>query len=227
MELADVPLRRFLNEPLTPYEDDEVTRLIFDSHDALAFARVAHLTVGEFREWLLNESTTGEDLAAVSAGVTPEMAAAVSKIMRVQDLVTAGAKPRVVTRFRDTIGPGGAAFDAAPAQSSDRRSARHRGQRDRRIAVCERRRGDRRESGVGRCRASRDAAAHARSRARVAGDSHADLRAGARDHADGGDAARRAGGPGVSIDRGDRGGQSRVRSESDNARRSRAGGCAN
>ncbi|HTS78192.1 MAG TPA: ethanolamine ammonia-lyase subunit EutB [Bryobacteraceae bacterium] len=107
MELAEVPLRRFLNEPVIPYEDDEVTRLILDSHDAAAFAPVAHLTVGEFREWLLEEETTGEHITAISRGITPEMAAAVSKIMRLQDLITAGAKPRVITRFRDTLGLAG------------------------------------------------------------------------------------------------------------------------
>jgi ethanolamine ammonia-lyase large subunit len=104
MALADTPLKRFLAEPLIPYESDEVTRLICDSHDASAFAPISHLTVGEFREWLLDEETTGDALAAVSPGLTPEMAAAVSKIMRVQDLVTAGSKRRVVTRFRDTVG---------------------------------------------------------------------------------------------------------------------------
>jgi ethanolamine ammonia-lyase large subunit len=104
MQLADVPLRRFLDEPLIPYESDEVTRLILDSHDPQAFAPISSMTVGEFREWLLEETTTGETLAGVAPGITPEMAAAVSKIMRVQDLVTAAAKRRVVTRFRDTLG---------------------------------------------------------------------------------------------------------------------------
>ncbi len=103
-ELADIPLRRFLDEPLIPYEDDEVTRLIVDSHDADAFAPIAGLSVGEFREWLLSEETTGETLARVRDGITPEMAAAVSKIMRVQDLITVAAKIRVVTKFRSTIG---------------------------------------------------------------------------------------------------------------------------
>jgi ethanolamine ammonia-lyase large subunit len=107
MELADVPLRRFLNEPLIPYEHDEVTRLILDSHDDAAFAPIARLTVGEFREWLLSEQTGDAELAAVSPGVTPEMAAAVSKVMRLQDLVTAGAKRRVITKFRDTLGLAG------------------------------------------------------------------------------------------------------------------------
>src|SRR5262249_33926263 len=75
IQLADVPLKRFLAEPLVPYECDEVTRWICDSHDDAAFALVSHLTVGEFREFLLAEETTGETLAAISAGVTPEMAA--------------------------------------------------------------------------------------------------------------------------------------------------------
>jgi ethanolamine ammonia-lyase large subunit len=107
MELADTPLKRFLGEPVIPYEMDEVTRLICDSHDAAAFGVVAHLTVGEFREWLLDEDTTGETLASLAPGLTPEMTAAVSKIMRVQDLVTVAAKRRVVTHFRDTIGLAG------------------------------------------------------------------------------------------------------------------------
>src|SRR5580698_9325896 len=106
-ELADTPLQRFLAEPLVPYENDEVTRLIMDSHDAAAFAPIAHLSVGEFREWLLSEETTGEVLTAIARGVTPEMAAAVSKIMRVQDLITVAAKIRVVTKFRSTIGLAG------------------------------------------------------------------------------------------------------------------------
>ena len=120
MELADVPLKRFLAEPLIPYEIDEVTRLICDSPDAAAFAPVAHLTVGEFREWLLAEETTGETLAALAPGLTPEMAAAVSKIMRVQDLVTVAAKRRVVTRFRDTIGlPGRLSTRLQPNHPTD------------------------------------------------------------------------------------------------------------
>jgi ethanolamine ammonia-lyase large subunit len=106
-ELADTPLRRFLDEPLIPYEEDEVTRLIVDSQDAVAFAPIAGLSIGEFREWLLAEETTGETLGAVRDGITPEMAAGVSKIMRVQDLITVAAKIRVVTRFRSTIGLAG------------------------------------------------------------------------------------------------------------------------
>ena len=101
MALADVPLKRFLTEQVVPYESDEVTQLIVDTHDAAAFAAVSHLTVGEFREWLLAEDS---DLAAIAKGLTPEMAAAVSKIMRLQDLITVAAKCEVVTRFRNTIG---------------------------------------------------------------------------------------------------------------------------
>jgi ethanolamine ammonia-lyase large subunit len=107
MQLADTPLRRFLEEPLVAYETDEVTRLIFDSHDTSAFGPISGLSVGEFREWLLAEETTGETLSAAAAGITPEMAAAVSKIMRVQDLITVATKIRVVTKFRSTIGLAG------------------------------------------------------------------------------------------------------------------------
>jgi len=107
MQLADTPLRRFLEEPLVAYETDEVTRLILDSHDSTAFEPIAGLSVGEFREWLLAEETTGETLSAAATGITPEMAAAVSKIMRVQDLITVAAKIRVVSRFRTTVGLAG------------------------------------------------------------------------------------------------------------------------
>jgi ethanolamine ammonia-lyase large subunit len=105
--LGDMPLKTLLGEHVVPYESDEVTRLIVDGHDAAAFAPVAHLTVGEFRDWLLTESVSGETLLALAPGLMPEMAAAVSKIMRLQDLVTVAAKIRVVTRFRNTIGLAG------------------------------------------------------------------------------------------------------------------------
>jgi ethanolamine ammonia-lyase large subunit len=104
MALAELPLATFLNEALVPYEEDEVTRLIVDTHDAAAFARASHLTVGDFRNWLLSDAADGVALAALAPGVTPEMAAAVSKIMRVQDLVLVARKCSVVTRFRNTIG---------------------------------------------------------------------------------------------------------------------------
>jgi ethanolamine ammonia-lyase large subunit len=105
--LADLPLAYFLAEQVIPYEDDEVTRLIADTHDAAAFAPVRSLTVGELRDWLLSDNATPERLAALAPGLTPEMAAAVSKLMRVQDLIAAVAKLRVVSRFRTTVGLAG------------------------------------------------------------------------------------------------------------------------
>jgi ethanolamine ammonia-lyase large subunit len=120
MQLADTPLQRFLNEAVIPYETDDVTRLIFDSHVGEAFLPISHLTVGEFREWLLDEKTGDEVLTAVAPGLTPEMVAAVSKIMRVQDLVTVAAKRHVVTRFRDTLGlPGRIATRLQPNHPTD------------------------------------------------------------------------------------------------------------
>ena len=120
MQLADTPLQRFLDEPVIPYETDDVTRLILDGHVPQAFSPISHLTVGELREWLLDEATNDEALAAVAPGLTPEMVAAVSKIMRVQDLVTVSAKRRVVTRFRDTIGlPGRIATRLQPNHPTD------------------------------------------------------------------------------------------------------------
>jgi ethanolamine ammonia-lyase large subunit len=107
MALAELPLRIFLNEALVPYEEDEITRLIIDEHDAAAFAAISHLSVGDFRNWLLSDSTDSAALAAVAPGVTPEMAAAVSKIMRNQDLILVAQKCRVVTAFRNTIGLAG------------------------------------------------------------------------------------------------------------------------
>src|ERR1700722_8313211 len=102
--LADLPLSHFLNEAVVSYEDDEVTRLIVDNHDQAAFAAVATLTVGEFRDWLLLDAADGSALTRLAPGMTPEMVAAVSKLMRLQDLITVAAKCRVVTRFRNTIG---------------------------------------------------------------------------------------------------------------------------
>ncbi|MHB0849850.1 ethanolamine ammonia-lyase subunit EutB [Stutzerimonas nitrititolerans] len=104
MTLADVPLKQFLSEAVIPYESDEVTRLIIDSHDAAAFAPVSHLTVGGLRDWLLGDQAGEAELRALAPGLTPEMAAAVSKIMRVQDLILVAQKIRVVTRFRNTMG---------------------------------------------------------------------------------------------------------------------------
>jgi ethanolamine ammonia-lyase large subunit len=101
--LADLPLRHFLSETVVPYEQDAVTRLILDRHDAAAFAPVAHLTIGGFRDWLLGEADTAA-LAALAPGLTPEMVAGVSKICRLQDLVAIAQKCRVTTRFRNTLG---------------------------------------------------------------------------------------------------------------------------
>src|SRR5882724_5655914 len=102
--LADVPLKQFLQEAVIPYESDEVTRLIVDSHDASAFAAVSSLTVGSFRDWLLSANASRDVLKSVVRGITPEMAAAVSKLMRNQDLILAAKKCQVVTAFRDTVG---------------------------------------------------------------------------------------------------------------------------
>jgi ethanolamine ammonia-lyase large subunit len=118
--LADLPLRRFLDEALIPYESDEVTRLIVDTHAVAAFAPVASLTVGEFREWLLDDATGEAELAALAWGLTPEMVAAVSKLMRNQDLIAVARKCRVVTSFRDTIGlPGRLAVRLQPNHPTD------------------------------------------------------------------------------------------------------------
>src|SRR5450631_3089646 len=105
--LADVPLQQFLRETVIPYEDDEVTRLIADTHDIKAFAAISSLTVGGFRDWLLSDAATTEVLARLSRGITPEMAAAVSKLMRNQDLILVAKKCQVTTAFRNTIGLSG------------------------------------------------------------------------------------------------------------------------
>ncbi len=118
MALADVPLATILAEPIVPYETDEVTRLIADSHDAAAFAPVASLTVGEFREYLL--AAEPQTVTALRLGITPEMAAAVSKLMRQQDLIAVAAKCHVVTRFRNTIGlPGRLSVRLQPNHPTD------------------------------------------------------------------------------------------------------------
>lgn len=120
MALADLPLRTFLDQPLIPYKTDEVTRLIFDTHDEAAFAPVRHLTVGEFRDWLLGPQATGGVLSALAPGITPEMAAAVSKLMRVQDLIAVASRIRVVTRFRATVGlPGRLSTRLQPNHPTD------------------------------------------------------------------------------------------------------------
>jgi len=120
MALADLPLRTFREQLLVPYEADEVTRLIVDELDETALAGVARFTVGEFRDFLLSEEATGELLAALAPGLMPEMAAAVSKIMRVQDLIAVAAKIRIVTRFRSTVGlPGRLSTRLQPNHPTD------------------------------------------------------------------------------------------------------------
>jgi len=118
--LADLPLRALLDAPVVPYESDEITRLIVDGHDAAAFAAIAHLTVGGFREWLLSNEIDGAAIAAASPGIPPEMAAAVSKLMRNQDLIAVARKLSVVTRFRNTIGlPGRLSVRLQPNHPTD------------------------------------------------------------------------------------------------------------
>jgi ethanolamine ammonia-lyase large subunit len=104
MTLAELPLQTFLEEPLIPYERDEVTRLIFDTHDQENFKKISHLTVGDFRNYLLETNTQQTDLESIKNAITPEIAAAVSKIMSIQDLILVSSKCEVVTRFRNTIG---------------------------------------------------------------------------------------------------------------------------
>ncbi len=118
MALADVPLATILAEPVVPYETDELTRLIIDTHDPAAFAPVASLTVGSFREFLL--AADADSLAALRPGLTPEMVAAVSKLMRLQDLIAVAAKCRVITRFRNTLGlPGRLSVRLQPNHPTD------------------------------------------------------------------------------------------------------------
>jgi ethanolamine ammonia-lyase large subunit len=120
MCLAEVALTRFLEEPLIPYERDEVTRLILDGHDTNAFAAISDLTVGSLRDWLLSYDTDSATLAKVAPGITPEMAAAVTKLMRNQDLILVASKCRVVSRFRNTLGlPGRLAIRLQPNHPCD------------------------------------------------------------------------------------------------------------
>lgn len=118
--LADTPLTQFLSEALVPYEEDNITRLILDGHDAAAFAPVAHRTVGDFRNWLLSDAADTAALTALAPGLTPEMVAAVSKIMRNQDLIAVARKCRVTSRFRTTLGlPGHLAVRLQPNHPTD------------------------------------------------------------------------------------------------------------
>jgi ethanolamine ammonia-lyase large subunit len=104
MALAEIPLSEFLEIPLIPYEDDEITRLIFDTHDKENFKTISHLTVGDFRNFLLDTKIQKKDLTELQKAITPEIAAAVSKIMSIQDLILISSKCEVITSFRNTIG---------------------------------------------------------------------------------------------------------------------------
>jgi ethanolamine ammonia-lyase large subunit len=118
--LADLPLKTFLEDLVVPYETDEISRLIVDSHDATAFAAISHLTVGAFREWLLSNDTGADRLGAIAPGVTPEMAAAVCKLMRNQDLIAVARKIRVTSAFRTTLGlPGRLCVRLQPNHATD------------------------------------------------------------------------------------------------------------
>ena len=120
LALADVPLAAFLESPAVPYEVDEVTRLVLDTHDAAAFAPVRSHTVGQFRDWLLSYEADAAALASLAPGLTPEMVAAVSKLMRNQDLILVAGKCRVVARFRTTLGlPGRVAIRLQPNHPTD------------------------------------------------------------------------------------------------------------
>jgi ethanolamine ammonia-lyase large subunit len=120
MCLAELPLSTFVEHAVIPYEDDDVTRLVVDGHDASAFAEIAHLTVGDFRDWLLSDTTDAATLVRIAPGVMPEMAAAVCKLMRNQDLIAVAKKGRVVTRFRNTIGlPGHLSIRLQPNHPTD------------------------------------------------------------------------------------------------------------
>ena len=120
MVLAEVPLERFLTQALIPYETDDVTRLIIDTHNQAAFAPVSHMCVGQFREWLLSDAATPAALRALAPGLTPEMVAAVSKLMRNRDLISVARKVEVVTAFRSTLGlPGRISARLQPNHPAD------------------------------------------------------------------------------------------------------------
>jgi len=118
--LADVPLRQFLHEAVVPYEQDEVTRLIIDTHDAAALAPISHFTVGQLRDWLLSDDANTATLARLAPGLTPEMVAAVSKLLRNQELIAVARKCQVITQFRNTLGlPGRLATRLQPNHPTD------------------------------------------------------------------------------------------------------------
>ena len=160
--LSDVPLKQFLHETVIPYEDDEVTRLIVDSHDGRAFAAISSLTVGAFRDWLLSDAATTEVLGELSRGITPEMAAAVSKLMRNQDLILVAKKCRGDHGVPQHHRPARTDERAAAAQSSLRRCQGHHRLDPRRHHAGIRRRLHRHQSGERRSGGDRRTAAAAR-----------------------------------------------------------------
>ena len=118
--LANLTMRELRENPVVPYEIDELTRTVEDELDEQAFRAVAHLTVGQFREWLLAIDTTGATLRSVAPGLTPEMAAAVCKLMSNFDLMTVGAKCLVVVRANSTLGlPGRLSSRCQPNHPTD------------------------------------------------------------------------------------------------------------
>src|SRR3569832_300075 len=212
--LADLPLTRFLEEAVVPYETDEVTRLILDTHDGTAFAAIAHLPVGGFRDWILSDAATTAALAALAPGVTPEMAAAVAKISRLQDLMVMAAKCEVVTRFRNTIGARGRLSVRLQPQSSDRRPQGQRRVDPRRPAARRRRRRYRHQSGDRQPRARACARLDARRHPGDARHPNAVLRARAHHYDFDADRARRAGRSRVPVGRRQRGRQQELRHRS-------------
>ena len=224
MALADVPLKHFLDGPVDPVRSrTKSPASSVDSHDAAAFAPVAHLTVGEFRDWLLDASSHGGTADRPgSRHHAGDGRRGFQDHARCRIWSSWPRKCRVVTRFRTTIGLAGPALHSPPAQSSHRRPEGHRRQHPRRPLLRQRRRGDRHQSGHRQSAHRRNAAAHAGPHPRALRDPDADLRAGACHHADGGDAARCAGRSRVPVDRRHRGRQSLLRRESRDARRGRA-----
>ncbi len=222
MALADVPLQRFLTEALIPYESDDVTRLILDSHDEAAFAPISHMTVGAFRDWLLSETATTEVLSGIAPGLTPEMVAATAKIMRNQDLILAARKVEVVTRFRDTIGlKGRMAVRLQPNHPTDDKRGIAASIVDGLMLGC----GD---AVIGINPASDNVGGdprsprHARRHHPPLRDPHAGVRADPRHHLDRGHGARRARRSRVPVDRGHRGRQRLLRRDARAASRRRA-----
>ena len=201
MALADVPLKQFLTEAVIPYEEDDVTRLILDSHDAAAFAPISHMTVGAFRDWLLSEAATTDVLSALAPGITPEMAAATSKIMRNQDLILARAQGGGRHTLSRHHRPQGAHGGTAAAQSSDRRQARDRSLHRRRAHARVRRCRDRRQSGQRQRGDDPRSPRHARRHHRPLRHPDAGVRADPRDNHHRGHRPRRARRPRVPVGR--------------------------